>query len=144
MIFADKKQLDQMKNEKFYKVVPPLPDFKKTLDKLDNELRSSKLQWDLSTFAKAHIKKLTKNLLNENFKKSSVYDYKCALACGTIVLLIGCGRNVVYELELNSSIDSNFDKSKQWKKLVGFNIELPKDTLLLAEKVVEYRGFVSG
>lgn len=61
---------------------------------------------------------------------------------------------MVYELEIDSPINclNNLDKKgrnngqmKEWKRLDSslFNIELPRETLVLAEKCVEYRGAVS-
>lgn len=50
---------------------------------------------------------------------------------------------MIYELELTSPLSS--DKGhKEWKALETsqFNIELPRDTLVLAEKCIEYRGEV--
>ena len=56
---------------------------------------------------------------------------------------------MVYELELNSSLNcfGGFNNQSynpdDWKKLDSkFKFELPRDTLLLAEKCVEYSGEV--
>lgn len=63
-------------------------------------------------------------------------------------------RDYVYELELDSFCNqSTNDPSKSvqyssnrgyknWKKLTNYKIELPKGTLLFAEKVVEYRVLI--
>ena len=56
--------------------------------------------------------------------------------------------STIYELELNSHLNcySNSPETAEgWKKLDVnyFNIELPKETLLLAEKCVEYKGEVN-
>ena len=65
-------------------------------------------------------------------------------------------RSTIYELELDSpsncfniienlnkeGYSSNYSTNNVWKKLDSVKIEIPKNTLLLAEKVVEYRGNV--
>jgi hypothetical protein len=122
---------------------------KQMLNKLNNELRSSKLNWDLNALM-FKIKELNGEILTESFKKCSIFDYKCFIACGTLVLLLSCGRSEVYELELDSSTNCfGLDESSsdnepifrgEWKKLESIKIVLPKETLILAEKVVEYRG----
>lgn len=53
----------------------------------------------------------------------------------------------MYEFELNSTLNSLPPSKrpsivKNWKLLDWVKIELPKETFLLAEKVVEYRGLV--
>ena len=45
------------------------------------------------------------------------------------MLLLGCGRSEVYVFD--------FEEGKDWKKLNGIKIELPKETLLLAEQCNE-------
>ena len=79
----------------------------------------------------------TKNL-KENFKNCSIYDFRCILACGELVLLVGCGRSNVYEYNLNGN------QGNKWKKLADWKIELPVNTIVLAEKVQEYRGVDKG
>ena len=126
---------------------------KQLLKKLNNELKSSKLNWDLDS-VNFNVKELSSIFLEENFKKCSIFDYKCLLSCGTLVLLLGCGRSHVYELELESptncfkAIENSSSKDSatssndhQWKRLESVNIELPRETLILAEKVVEFRGY---
>ena len=56
--------------------------------------------------------------------------------------------STIYEIDLNSQLNCYSNNSSEiaegWKKLDlnYFNIELPKETLLLAEKCVEYKGEV--
>jgi cap1 methyltransferase len=152
----------QQPNSKFQKTANPrwpkqkivsLPANHRHLsNKFNNELRSSKLQWDLNAL-NFRIKELSQGILEENFKKCSIFDYKCLISCGTLVLLLGCGRQEVYELELNSSTncfklyteghqdpDKESQQQHKWQRLESLSIELPRETLLLAEKVVEFRG----
>ena len=84
------------------KIVSAPVNHKQLLHKLNNELRSSKLNWDLNSLL-IRIKELNSSILEENFKKCSIFDHKCFISCGTLVLLLGCGRSEVYELELESS-----------------------------------------
>ena len=63
-------------------------------------------------------------------------------------------RSVVYELEIDSPLNclknldnksESYGQMKEWKRLdrALFDIELPRETLVLAEKCTEYRGAVS-
>ena len=101
-------------------------------------------------------KELNSKHLEENFKKCSVYDFRCMISSGEPVLLLGCGvsehftyyvsifyclffkRSNVFEYNLKSN-----NSVGTWVKLENWNIELPRETLLLAEKVHEFRGVVS-
>lgn len=47
------------------------------------------------------ISEIGEKLIEENFKKCSVYDYKCTMACGSLVLLFGCGVKILDLLYLN-------------------------------------------
>lgn len=60
-------------------------------NKLNNELKNSKLQLDLTTIFSSKLRELNLINLNEFMKKSSIYDYRCMLANGELVLLLGCG-----------------------------------------------------
>ena len=115
------------------KIVSVPWDQKKLLNKFNNELKSSKLNWNLNGFATALTHMLRKefnlNLLEETFSKCSILDYKCFCSCegGKPVLLLGCGRFDVYEFEFNGK--------NEWIKFESFKLDLPKETLLLVEKV---------
>ena len=124
------------------------------IDKFNHDLLS-RFGYDLNLFLSVRLEELNDTLLYDNFKKCSIYDYKTMISCGQLVLLLGCGRSNVYELELKSALNCfKPDKAKNtnvnnnerfvdnWKRLSHCNIELPRETLLLAEKVVEYRGTV--
>jgi hypothetical protein len=60
-------------------------------------------------------------------------------------------RSVIYQMELTSPINCLYEnrgassyQAKEWKPLEkNFSIELPRDTLVLAEKCIEYTGTVS-
>lgn len=45
----------------------------------------------MNSLALCKINEINAELLEENFKKCSIHDYKCGMACGTLVLLLGCG-----------------------------------------------------
>ncbi|KAL4238274.1 Cap-specific mRNA (nucleoside-2'-O-)-methyltransferase 1 [Mactra antiquata] len=70
----------------------------------------------------------------------SVYDYRC-LVTGDIpekhVFILGLGRTVVYQRVCK--------QNERWVKLQdNLKLELPRDTLLLAEIVTEYKGEGAG
>lgn len=67
------------------KIVSAPVNHKQLLHKLNNELRSSKLNWDLNSLL-IRIKELNSSILEENFKKYSIFDHKCFISCGTLVL----------------------------------------------------------
>ena len=101
---------------------------------------------DINAIINSKFQEINKNIWNENFKKCSIYDYTCTIGCGELVLLLGCGGNVIYELQLNSQLnclgESNnrgYYNNPDWTRLDSkFKFELPKETLLLAEKCKEY------
>jgi hypothetical protein len=142
------------RNPKFKPKIVTVPiNPRQLLDKFNHDL-FNRFGYDLNIFLSVRLNELNDVLLYDNFKKCSIYDYKTMIAAGQLVLLLGCGRSNVYELELNSPlncfksdktnnrISNNNDKFDNWKRLSFCNIELPRETLLLAEKVVEYRGTV--
>lgn len=149
-IFASPDQQQKLnnhnRNQRFQKVkIKSVPINQKVLlEKLNFEL-SNKLDFDLNRVFSIPLRELTNKSLIETFKKCSIYDYKAMIGSGQLVFLLGCGRSSVYELELNSPLNcfnqtKNPFYSQEWRQLSDFNIELPRETLLLAEKVVEYRG----
>ena len=77
------------KNNKF-PVAAITPD--EVFNKLNKELKESILKLDIHTiYSNNKLKELETKNLKENFNKSSIYDFRCVLACGELVLLVGCG-----------------------------------------------------
>jgi len=77
------------KNNKF-PVAAISPD--EVFNKLNKELKDSMLKLDIqSIYSNNKLKELETKNLKENFSKSSIYDFRCVLACGELVLLVGCG-----------------------------------------------------
>lgn len=88
--FNNKRKLNQA-----YPAAPAiLPD--EVFYKLNKELKDSVLKLDLSAiFASKKLRELETNHLKGNFKNCSIYDFRCCLACGELVLLLGCGVSLV-------------------------------------------------
>lgn len=130
-----------------YKFNPALVNPRDLLSKFSYDVNNYQHKNDINPVIRANFQEVNKNIWSENFKKCSIYDYSCAIGSGNLVLLLGCGSTVVYELELNSQLNcfggfnnQNYNPD-EWKKLDSkFSIELPRETLLLAEKCVEYTG----
>lgn len=105
---------------------------------------------DINVVANAKFHEVNRHMWSEHFKKCSIYDYTCTIGCGDLVLLLGCGGDVIYELPLNSQLNClddlnnrGYHSAKEWRKLEAqFRFELPKETLLLAEKCKEYTNEV--
>jgi hypothetical protein len=123
-----------------------------TLENFNEILRNSKLSINLDSMLHIRDRQFDYKSLEAHFQKCSIFDYKSMIASGTLVFLLSCGRTNVYELELESSMKSfHLHNNKgvlsdqlKWRPLdtSSISIELPKDTLVLAEKVVEYCGMV--
>eukprot|EP00794_Sanderia_malayensis_P017829 gene17829-19612_t len=76
--------------------------------------------------------------LNESSMKQvigNILDYKFCVSGGSRIYLLSLGRFHVFQWE-----PSRLHGEPHWKKLEGSNLELPRDTLIEAELVAEYKG----
>lgn len=46
---------------------------------------------DMNSILTYRLREINYNNLEQTFKKCSIYDYRCMLASGELVLLLGCG-----------------------------------------------------
>ncbi|XP_061415268.1 cap-specific mRNA (nucleoside-2'-O-)-methyltransferase 1 isoform X2 [Lethenteron reissneri] len=65
-------------------------------------------------------------------KLRPVLDYRCMVAGGEHIFLIGLGKTQIYSWDGRQPV--------RWRKPEGLRTELPRDTLLLVETVQELRG----
>ena len=61
---------------------------------LNNHLMNLKM--DVNSLAGQRIVPCDGNRFAETFKRCSIYDYRCTVASGTLVLLLGCGVSSIY------------------------------------------------
>ena len=85
--------------------------------KLNNEMKSSKVTkkfmkiffvlfkfdfikvgLDINTVITKKLRELDMNSLKSTFEKCSIYDYRCMISCGELVLLLGCGVILIFNL----------------------------------------------
>ncbi|KAM9445248.1 cap-specific mRNA (nucleoside-2'-O-)-methyltransferase 1 [Clarias gariepinus] len=65
-------------------------------------------------------------------KLEHVLDHRCIVGGGEQIFLLGLGKSQIYTWDGKSPV--------RWKKLEGFKLELPRDTLLSVEIVQELKG----
>lgn len=75
------------------------------------------------------------NIILDEQKIQSLYDYRCVFALGDPLLIISCGKNMAFAIELQKPNKNWFSLERSQLK-----IELPANTLLLAERVQEHFG----
>lgn len=143
----EKKQRNPRFIKKKVVFKPELINYRNLFNHFNYEMNNYKIKSDINSMIMSKFKDLNEDIWNENFKKCSIYDYKCTIGCGNLVLLLGCGNTIVYEMDLKSSLNclNGFNNEnyncEDWKILdPSFSIELPRETLILAEKCVEYKG----
>jgi hypothetical protein len=70
---------------------PVNPD--ETFNKLNKELKDSILKLDILSMFSSPLRELNTIHLEKNFKQCSIYDFRCMISCGELVLLLSCGVN---------------------------------------------------
>ncbi len=89
--FAGDQQQGKPRN-RFQKIKitfnPNLVNYRDLLNKLANNYQYKS---DVNSIISAKFNEIDRSMWDENFKKCSIYDYKCVIGCGNLVLLLGCG-----------------------------------------------------